>query len=217
MRPFIPNGVVITTSHVHNMKVRANRIRLEGGTTLNRDEKHNFISNPGLDWTTASAAVGVDTDEGTGGTIAIAMAADSDVTGVTTGEDDNNFPMDDVEDGQDDNNNSPAELNVRALVDFTSGVSDKEMAQKCIELVDAGKGLWTTTGSISCLETSAKFFVPSVMKLGFISRVPRVAQPKHATKPLDWLLDSNDGDHSHIGLARGGRTSKHGPEEVRDI
>jgi hypothetical protein len=72
------------------------------------------------------------------------VTADSDVAGAMAGEDegDNNFPMDDVEDGDDDDdNNSRAELNGRELVDFTSQVSNKEMAQKCIELVDAGNGL----------------------------------------------------------------------------
>jgi hypothetical protein len=133
MRPFIPNGVVITASDVHNMRVRAKRIRLEG-RTLNGDEKRNFISNPGLDWT--AGEVGVDTENGR----TPAMAADSEACSATTGKDgDNNFPMDDVED--DDDNRSPADLNRRELMDFTSEVSNKEMAQKCIELVDAGSEL----------------------------------------------------------------------------
>jgi hypothetical protein len=41
MRPFIPVSVVITASHVHSMRVRANRIRLQG-RTLNTNEKRNF-------------------------------------------------------------------------------------------------------------------------------------------------------------------------------
>jgi hypothetical protein len=50
MRHHIPEGISITSTDVHNMRARALKIRLEG-RTLSTDEKRNFVSNPGLDFT----------------------------------------------------------------------------------------------------------------------------------------------------------------------
>jgi hypothetical protein len=148
MRHYLPEGIRITSNQIHNMRARALKIRLEG-RTLSTDEKLDFVSDPGLDWT-ASAAVGVDTAEH-GGNPAVA--------GVTTGEDDdsNNFPMDDDDDddsdsdGDDNGSISPAEFkNGRELLvdtrtsevsDSTSIVLKKEISQKLSELLEVSNGL----------------------------------------------------------------------------
>ena len=50
MRHHIPEGISINSSDVHNMRVRALKIRSEG-RTFSTDEKRIILSNPGLDFT----------------------------------------------------------------------------------------------------------------------------------------------------------------------